>query len=185
MGDEGMPRRRGFTYIELMIGVVVVAILVVVALPDEEAAAGEEARQFALRYQADLEYARSLTIARPDDPMVLKVDAANDRYWLARRSAPDTPIQHPRTKKPYIVQAGDTGPAGSKRVSIEGVDFDGGDVLEFEPMGGTTGNANGLLELKSGEAKYEVATSPAGGKSDVKSEHSNEEPAGQEIEGRP
>jgi len=163
MGDEPMPGRRGFTYIELMIAVVVVAILVVAALPDEQASAGEEGRQFARKYEADVAFARSLTIARPDDPVVLKVDPANDRYWLARRSTPDTPIQHPRTKRPYIVQAGPTGQPGSKRVSIYAADFEGGAFLEFTPTGETTLDAAALLQLASGNTQYEVAISPAAG----------------------
>ncbi len=166
MGNERMVRRRGFTYIELMIAVVVAAILVVAALPDEEASAKEEGRQFARKYEADVSFARSLTIARPDDPVVIKVDAANDRYWLARRSTPDTPIEHPGSKKPYIVQAGPTGPTGSKRVTINATDYHGGGaVLEFASTGETTSDTASLFQIESGNTEYEVATTSAAGES--------------------
>ncbi len=167
-----MPKRRGFTYIELMITVVVAAILVVAALPDEVSSAKEEGRQFARKYEADVAFARSLTIARPDDPVIVNVDAANDRYWLARRSAPDTPITHPRTKRPYIVQAGKAGPVGSKRVTIHATDFGGTTVLEFAPTGETTLNTSALLQLESGRTKYEVAVSPVAGDTKTLNLHS-------------
>ena len=98
--------RRAFTLIEMMISLAVVAILAVVVIP---ALAPEDAIKLVSASHmlaSDLEYAQSASLADPTDPIVVVFDDAAPRYWLAHASDPDTPIAHPSSGSPYIVEMG-------------------------------------------------------------------------------
>ncbi len=156
-----MNARLGLSYTELAIVAVIVAIMLVVALPDEESTVSEQGRYFTQRFEGDVSYARSLTIAMPDDPIVIKVDGANNRYWLARASDPDTPIMHPWTGEPYLVQCGPDGPEGLESVSIVGIDFGGDDTLSFDALGSTDQVTPAVIQVASGDARYETSVAVA------------------------
>lgn len=155
-----MYKRSAFTYIELGIVTVVIMILFVVALPDGETAAKQQGIELAHRFEADVAYARSLSVAQPDDPALIQVDGANNRYWLARASAPTVPIMHPRTKKPYLIQTGPGGDRGLDKVTIVALDFDGDEILGFDSLGSTDQDTVAVLQLSSGGGEYEVSVSP-------------------------
>ncbi|MFQ5411306.1 MAG: Tfp pilus assembly protein FimT/FimU [Phycisphaerae bacterium] len=167
-----MNRRKAYTYVEIAIVSVVVAILFVAAVPDGDSAAKEQGEQWTRRFEADVDYAKSLSIADPLDPVVIKVDVAGNRYWLARSSDPTTPILHPRTQDPYIVQSGATGTDGLEYVSLVATDLGGDTILKFDPLGGTDQNTNALFQIVAGNTDYEVAISPVSGKSTVQTSYS-------------
>lgn len=143
-----------------MISLVVVAILIVLSAPDDEAEDAVEGRRATEQFEADVAYAKSYTMARPDDPLILKVDVANNRYWLARLSAPDTPILHPQTKKPYLVQFGAADGSASQKVKLIGVDMAGDNVLAFDATGSTDQTAAAIVQFSSGASQYETSVSP-------------------------
>ncbi len=151
-----MNRRNAFTSIELMIVLVVVAIISVVAMSDGDTNEKEQARQASLRFSGDVAYARSLAIARPDDPVIIKVDEEGNRYWLAHASAPATPITHHRTGEPYIVSFGEGGTTAFDEVEIAGCDFDGGDVLTFDGVGDVEQGDAAVLYLSACGAASQV-----------------------------
>lgn len=155
-----MYKRSAFTYIELGIVAVVVMILFVAALPDGDTAAKQQGIELARRFEADVAYARSLSVAQPDDPALIQVDGANNRYWLARASAPTVPVLHPRTKKPYLVQAGPGGDMGLEDVTIVALDFNGDQILQFDSLGSTDQDTIAVLQISSGDGEYEVSISP-------------------------
>lgn len=126
--------RRAFTYIELLIVAVVLAIVTILALPDSDAAAKEQGRQAARRLESDISYARSLSIAQPVDPAILKISPDDNRYWIARSSSPDTPIAHPITGNSFCVQFGPNGTPGFEYVAIAAADL-GGDNVRTRPEG--------------------------------------------------
>jgi len=160
-----MNRKKAYTYVELSIVSVVVAILFVTAIPDEDSAAKEQGEQWTRRFEADVAYAQSLSIADPLDPVVINVDVPNNHYWLARSSDPTTPILHPRTKKSYVVQSGSTGTDGLEYVKLVATDLGGDTILKFDPLGGTDQNTTALFQIVAGKTDYEVAVSPVSGKS--------------------
>jgi prepilin-type N-terminal cleavage/methylation domain-containing protein len=122
---------RGFTLIEALITVVIVAVAAGLAA-DLFRDTRLETLDAAVRImRADLDYARASALASPSDPIVLRPTSGGTGYWLARASAPTTPI---------------TGPNGAIRVTFgEGraetcpgvrLSLSGGTELRFGPFGG-------------------------------------------------
>jgi prepilin-type N-terminal cleavage/methylation domain-containing protein len=156
-----MTIRNAFTYIEIMIVIVILAILTIAALPDRESTIQEEGRRATVVFEADVDYARSLSIARPDFPIGIKVAIGNNKYWLAPVATPDTPIAHPRSGQPYVRQFGAAGPDGLKNVQITALDLGGDDMLKFDSLGGTDQQTSALVQFEAGMAAYETKVSPA------------------------
>lgn len=155
-----MFQRKAFTYTELMMVVVVAGILFAAGVNNSSDTANAQADRFSLQFDGDVKYATSLSIAEPADPTVLKVDPTNNRYWLAKASAPDTPITHPRTKKPYVVQAGPTGGSSLDRIQIYAASFGSDLMLKFDAFGGTDQPDIARLQFKAGTNNRELAISP-------------------------
>lgn len=153
--------RRGFTLLEVMMVVVVAAILFIAALPDQTAADTQRARNLAMQIEADMAYAQNMSISNPVDPVVLRVDPSLNSYWLAYQSAPDTPIVDEKTGEEHLVKTGnDTRYA---RVEIVGADFNGDDTLTFDGVGMLDQDVPALVQVRCGDATFEVACDPATG----------------------
>lgn len=159
------PNRKAYTCIELMMVVLVVSIVIAFSLSGEDNAGKEKARLAAEKFESDVAYARRASIARPDQPLVIKLDVENNRYWLAAASSPDTPLTHPVSGKPYVVNLG-TGASGEPQdVKLVASDFGGDAVLGFSATGTTDQATEAVLQLTAEGAEYEVLVAPAGGKS--------------------
>jgi len=158
-----MTIRSAFTYIEIMIVIVILAILTIAALPGRESTIQAEGERATVVFEADVDYARSRSIARPDSPIGIKVAVSNNKYWLAPVATPDTPIAHPRTGQPYVRQFGATGPDGLKNVQITAIDLGGDDILKFDALGGTDQQTSAVVQFEAGSAAYETKVSPAAG----------------------
>ncbi len=98
--------RRGFTLVEILITVALMALLIGVALPVFNTGARAQLLAAASLLASDVEYAQSLALSAPDDPALVRLDAANDRYWVALLSSPETPVDLPSGDGPYLVQFG-------------------------------------------------------------------------------
>jgi len=160
-------QRSGFTFIELMIVAVVAAILVISTMPDSRATERRTAFEFMQRFEADIAFAQSMSIARPDDPLVIRVDASADVYWLARASAPDTPIKHPRTGRSYIVAAGDSETSDYQGVDIVGAISGDSDSMAFNSTGGIDADASSYLLVSSGNTDLQLEVANATGKTEI------------------
>lgn len=158
---------RGFTFVELMIVAVVAAILVISALPDAKSSERRTAWEFMARLEADIEYAKSLSIGRPDDLAVIRFDTQADAYWLARASAPDTPILHPQTREPYIVQAGNSADARYRGVKIKGLSVGEDNTMVFDSFGGVQHDTNAVVQIQYRSVKLEANVSNLTGRSTV------------------
>jgi prepilin-type N-terminal cleavage/methylation domain-containing protein len=150
-------RRRGFTFYELMVCVVVLSIITVGALPDNRAKLTQEAELAADKLETDVDYARSLSIANPADPAIIKFDQSNNKYWIARKSSPDTPVTHPLTKQPYVVKLGATGPQATNHVAIVGLDVGNDQIIQFDGSGALNETSSPIVQLSAGQAKSEVS----------------------------
>lgn len=162
-------KRCGFTSIELLMVVVVVAILVVASIPDQSSADSQRGLNFSIKLESDIAYAQSLSLADPSDPMVLRVDTDANIYWLAKSSAPNTPIAHPTTGKPYVVVAGDSTKDGFQGVLIKGIEFGGDDTLTFDSVGGIDQDRPAKVQLSCGDSGFEVELSATMGTSKTRS----------------
>ncbi len=160
-------QRSGFTFVELMIVAVVAAILVIAAMPDAKASERRTAWEFMAQLEADIEYAKSMSIGRPDDLAVIKFDAQADAYWVARSSDPDTPIAHPRTRKPYLVQAGNTTDSKYQGVKIMGLDVGSDNTMVFDAFGGVKHDATAIVQIQYRSVKLEANVSSLTGSSDI------------------
>jgi len=151
-----MYRRKGYTLVEIAMVVAIVAIIFGIALPSSGTKENEEGDLAGQNFEMDVSFARSYSIAHPDDPAVIKVDQTNNKYWLAAQSAPDTPLTHPQTHQPYVVQYGTNGIKGFEQVQIAAFDFGGDSVVKFDSTGSLDQATQAVIQLQSGTSKYEV-----------------------------
>ncbi len=165
---------RAFTFVELMIVIVIVGILTALSIPDANARAEIQGRRAAETLEGDLAYARSLSIARPDDPVVIRFDVANNKYWLARRSTPGTPLSHPTRSTSYVVQFGPNGNPGLTEVSLVAVDLDGDEILEFDALGGIDQDTAAIIQFATSASQHEVAVEPVAAKSTLSASFSKD-----------
>jgi hypothetical protein len=162
-----MKKRHAFTYMELAMVAVIVAIVTVIAVSDGDSEGDEQGRFAADRFASDVSYARSCCLARPDDPVVLKVDVDANKYWLARAADEDTPIAHPKTGKPYVVTFGPDGDRGFDHVALNGQDFGGDSVLRFTSVGGIDQADDAILQIAVKGVEYEMTVGSIAAKTGV------------------
>ena len=129
--------RRAFTLLEILVVMTVAAVIVVLVIPTTgnedrmRLAAGAEI------LRSDIELAQAMTIADPNQPIIVKFDPATSTYWLAEEATPDTPIDREGALGDYTVTFG-TGRAdiaGPLAMALTDVT---GNVLSFDAHGGVT-----------------------------------------------
>lgn len=154
---------HGFTLFELLITVAVLAIIVAVILPRATDDDRLRIRVASNLIMADIELAQAMTISSPKDPVVVRFDAPNNRYWLAYATDPLTPITRAGTNEPYIVTMG-----AGRAVGAQGVSFTLGGMpqstLAFNAHGGLSDfNAEPdiILEAANGNKANRVRVSIA------------------------
>lgn len=100
---------RAFTFIEMMMTVAIIAIAALIALPlltDSDSSYVEAAVGM---FMADLDVAQTTAISQADEEVLVRLDTADSRWWVALSSAPDVPLLSSTTGDPYltILGAGD------------------------------------------------------------------------------
>lgn len=133
--SEVDQRERGFTFVELMITVALLAIAAMVALPALRPDDPLKVIGAATMLASDIEFAQSATLASPSDPTIVRFADKQPRYWLALESDPSTPILRPNGK-PYEVHFGADGAQYLAGLQVE---------LEGDPGGDITFDAFGRL----------------------------------------
>ncbi len=124
---------RGFTFVELMITVAILAIAAMVALPALRPDDPLKVIGAATMLASDLEYAQSATLSNPSDPTIVQFAEAQPRYWLALQSDPATPILR-ANGKPYEVHFGQDGAQYLGGMSVE-LEDDPGGAIHFDAFG--------------------------------------------------
>jgi len=155
-------RGRGFTYVELLIVVAIFGVMAGLALKSvnlNSAQAELAARTFA----ADLVYARTEAIARPDLGCVIKINPTNHSYWLARPATPDTPLTNSVTKQSYFVQFGSAAGSRYKAATIGSYNFGGDMVLSFDAFGALDQSSDATISFAAGGETYTVTIAAATG----------------------
>jgi len=125
--------------IDLILVLAVLAIVTMLALPSVESDQPLKLVGASTILASDFEFAQSETLAVPADPTEVHIDSTNGHYWLARKSAPTTPIDRPDITTtgsgvPYEVWygQGDEGYLAGVQIEIIGV---GSGVIAYYAFG--------------------------------------------------
>jgi prepilin-type N-terminal cleavage/methylation domain-containing protein len=162
------PAGSGFTVVELLIVVVIVAIAALTAIPMMISADSFQIRSAANMVAADLEYAKTIAISR-DQCFSVVFDKAAESYRIEDESG--AVIAHPVKKGfDYIIDFQND--SGLNKVDIEDVDFDpdSGHTITFDYLGspysgsGTSNPLNsGVVSLRAGQITVTVNIEPVTG----------------------
>lgn len=141
---------RGFTLIEILIVVVLLSIVALVVLPS--GGENDDARLAAAGriLIADLEFAQLASIGNGVDPCVVVFDTTNERYHLARDSAPSTPMTSPASNDPYETTFGEGRAHWLAGVELDEVAVGGDDALGFTHLGSLDQTTAATITLRSG-----------------------------------
>lgn len=136
-----MRPRRAFTLIELIVCLVITVALAALVLPYFGADHADRAAAGAALLRADLRYAQVASMADTQDPVVVRFKADGTGYWLARHSAPNTPLVRPDTGAAWDVTMGEGRARHGRHVTITTSNVPGA-TLRFTPLG-SVHEANG------------------------------------------
>ncbi len=130
-GEATARSHAGFTLFELIVTVLVLAIIGALAAPRMTDAAPNRLREAAHLLAADIDFARTESLTHADDPRLIRFDTAGNRYHLAAASDPDTPIDDPLTRQPFVTVFGEGRGSHLAGVALDAVDVGGDDELGF------------------------------------------------------
>lgn len=151
-----MPRRvacrcaRGFTLIEAMIVVVVVAIVAAMATARMGKTNSQKLIAAAQLLAADLNFAQIESITKGQDPRVVVLNTPvgqSHGYQIEATSNPGTPITNPVGKMPYQVTFGLGRAAALDGVTITGQSVGGDGRLGFRLYGQLDQTTNATITL--------------------------------------
>jgi len=157
-------RRSAFTVYEVLVASIIFAILAGLALNSAAQVEGNEIEAGGRLFHSMVEYAQSASITRSDVGYLVKVDSDAEKFWLATAAAPNTPITHPVTRKPFVVQLGNGSPQGLTAIQITGYDLGGDNVVRFDGTGAMDQDTPATIEFGIGSERYEIEVDPWLGK---------------------
>ena len=170
--SPSLPRRASalspaFTYIELVVVLVCLAIAAVLVLPGLASAGSAELRGAADSLVSDLEYAQQQSMAHGDDCRVVMFDLAKNSYWIAPASTPATAIPHPVDRQPFLNRFGQGRYAHFKNVVIDSCDVGGDTKLGFKSLGQLDQSTPAKITLRRGGDRVEIRLDPTTGEASV------------------
>ena len=146
----------GFTIIEILIVVVILAIAALTAIPMMSSAGSVQIRSVANMIAADLEYAKSLAITKGQNYWVV-FDTGSESYHIEDQSG--FTIAHPVKKGfDYVI---DLQAEGLDRVDITDADFSGAVQVEFDYLGSP--DSGGTVTIQGGKATATISVEPVTG----------------------
>ncbi|MCX5645067.1 MAG: GspH/FimT family protein [Phycisphaerae bacterium] len=163
--------RHGFTMIELLIVVAILAIAAAIVVPMASSAGSMQLRAAVNMVAADLEYAKSMSISRGQRyAVVFDKTAAGIYYQYRVVDQGGNNVPHPITKRPeYVVTfQGDGRLAQVEIASVDFAPFDGTDKVGFDLLGSPfNGNGDslnsGVITLRAGDITRTVNVEPVTG----------------------
>jgi prepilin-type N-terminal cleavage/methylation domain-containing protein len=154
----------GFTLVELLIVIAIIAIAALTAIPMMSSAASVQIRSAANMITADLEYAKSMAISRAQYFSVV-FDKNTESYWIEDQDGNVLP--HPVKKGfDYVIDFQNDGRLN--KVDIVDVDFDATSEVKFDYLGSPyNGNGtplnSGVISLQAGGTTTTVTVEPVTG----------------------
>jgi prepilin-type N-terminal cleavage/methylation domain-containing protein len=88
-------RHRAFTLLEVLVALLLAGVLAALATELFSGGRLERVDAGVTLLEADMGFARSLAIASPSDPVLLRIATDGSGYHLARASSPDAVLQGP------------------------------------------------------------------------------------------
>lgn len=154
----------GFTLVELLIVIAIIAIAAFTAIPMMSSAASVQIRSAANMLTADLEYAKSMAISRAQNYSVV-FDKNTESYWIEDQD--DNKLLHP-VKKGFFYEINFQNDGRLNKVDIVSADFDGTSEVKFDylgsPYNGSGGPLNsGVISLQAGGTTTTVTVEPVTG----------------------
>jgi len=154
----------GFTLIEVLIVVVIIAIAAMIVIPMASSAGSVQICSAANMIAADLEYAKSMAISRGQKYSVV-FDKNTESYGL--RNQAGAIIAHP-VKKGFDYVIDFRNDSRLNKVDIANVDFDATSEIKFDYLGSPyNGNDNplnsGVINLQAGRTTATVTVEPVTG----------------------
>jgi len=160
--------RHGFTMIELMVVVAIIAIAAAIVVPMASSAGSMQLRAAVTMVAADLEYAKSMSISRGQRYSIV-FNSTTESYRIADENG--TTISHPikGPSFPYVVDFRND--SRLNHVEIVSADFDDASAVGFDYLGipySVTGSPAALLEpgvitLQAGTATRTISVEPVTG----------------------
>jgi prepilin-type N-terminal cleavage/methylation domain-containing protein len=141
----------GFSFIEILIVIVILAIAAMTVVPMMSSAGSMQIRSAANMIAADLEYAKSMAISRGQRYSVV-FDETTESYQIEDQNG--NVIPHPVQKgSNYVIDFGSDGRLD--RVNIVDADFDATNEIKFDYLGSPySGNDtplnSGVIDLQAG-----------------------------------
>lgn len=163
-GTKLQAATMGFTALEILIVVVIIAIAAMTTIPMMTSAAGIQIRSAANVIAADLEYAKSMAISKGQSFSVV-FDKTTESYSI--RDNAGNVISHPVKKGfDYIVDF--RSDHRLNRVDIADVDFDTTSEIKFDYLGSPYNGANnplnrGVISLQAGGKAATITIEPVTG----------------------
>ncbi|MCH7557049.1 MAG: prepilin-type N-terminal cleavage/methylation domain-containing protein [Planctomycetes bacterium] len=154
----------GFTLVELLIVIAIIAIAALTAIPMMSSAASMQIRSAANMITADLEYAKSMAISRAQYFSVV-FDKNTESYWIEDQDG--NVLLHP-VKKGFDYVIDFQNDSRLNKVDIVDVDFDATSKVTFDYLGSPyNGNStplnSGVISLQAGGTTTTVTVEPVTG----------------------
>ena len=154
--------KNGFTLVEIIVVVIILAIAAVIAVPMISSGADMQVRAAANMISADMEYAKSMAITHQKNYSVV-FDTANNSYQV---HDPDGIIAHPmKSSSTFEVDFGSD--SRLNQVDISSADFDSASTITFDylgsPLSGVTPLNSGQVVLQAGNFTMTITVEPITG----------------------
>ena len=156
MQSKNSLSNGGFTLIEILAVVVILAIAALLAVPMLSSAGGTQLRAAADMIAADIEYAKSMAISRQKQYFVI-FDTTSDSYKIANESGL---VTHPaKAGFQYIVNF--KSDSRLNKVDIVEANFGSSNQVAFNYLGSP--DSGGIVTLSTGTATLKVNVEPVTG----------------------
>jgi len=132
--DGAVRPRRGFTLVELLVCVVILAIFAAMAIPYLGRNHADRAMGAASLLVSDLRFAQIASMSNAQDPVVVRFKVSGTGYWLARLSSPNAPIIRPDTGAAWDVTMGVDRARTATGVGVATANI-ANQTLRFTPLG--------------------------------------------------
>ena len=165
--DRGSLQGSGFTLIEILLVMMIIAIAALVAIPMMSSAADMQIRSAGNMIAADMEYAKSMAISKGQNFSVV-FTAAAERYQIEDQDG--DVIAHP-VKRGFDYVIDFANDSRLDKVDIVTVDFDPGssDTVTFDYLGsphsgtGSSPLSQGVVTLQAGGTTMTIEVEPVTG----------------------